>query len=63
MKVCESIALLKYFKRIDRPDNEESESILPEKNDTLSLLMPSSSIVVANSEVRKVMKENGGTGS
>ena len=39
------------------------ESVLPKENVTLSLLMPSSSIVAANSEVQKVMKENGSIGS
>ena len=53
------MALLKYFKRIDHP-NEEIESILLKENGTLSLLMPSLSMVAANS---KVMKENGSTGS
>ena len=57
------MALLKYFKRTDHPANEEIESVLPKENGMLSLLMPSLSIVAANSEVWKVMKENGGTRS
>lgn len=56
------MALLKYFKRIERSADEQIESVLPKANGALSQLMPSSSIAAANSEVRKIMKDKGESG-
>ena len=54
------MALLKYLKRVEPSADEQVESVLPKPNGTLSLSMPSSSIAAANSEVRKITKDNKG---